>query len=36
VTTAFEPFRKIRSEILRGEMGVKNTETAEIDTEGDE
>ena len=33
VTTAFEPFRKIRSEILRGEMGGKtNTEN----TEGDE
>ena len=36
VTTAFEPFRKIRSEILRGEMNAKNTEATEIDTEGDE
>ena len=35
VTTAFEPFRKIRSAILRGEMGAKNTEGTES-TEGDE
>ena len=33
VTTAFEPFRKIRSEILRGEMGGK---TSTENTEGDE
>jgi len=36
VTTAFEPFRKIRSEILRGEMKSSGGVPAADDPAGDE